>query len=98
MTSGDQGLPEHIAAIFKRLAAELTFIYLTWSVWKELFTVSSQRVELMNQLAPGFFVLAQDALVQDLILRFCRLCDPSRSFGHDNLSLRRLVDGIDPHA
>lgn len=98
MTSGDQGLPEHIATIFERLAAELAFVYQTWSVWKELFTVSSQPVELMNQLAPGFFVLAQDALVQDVILRCCRLCEPSRSFGHDHLSLGRLVDGIDAGA
>ena len=94
MISDQQGLPRDIETIFERLATELAFLDRTWSMWKELFTISKDRVKLMNQLAPGFFALAGDALMHDVILRFCRLSDPPRTGCHAHLSLKTLVDKI----
>ena len=63
----------------------------TWCIYRQLFGTSEARVDLLNEVAPGFAGVVQPVLLDSVILGICRLCDPSSMSGNDNLSLKRLV-------
>ena len=47
-------------------------------------------MELLNSAAPAFFYQLQGTLWEDVLLHICRLTDPAKSFGKENLTLQRL--------
>jgi hypothetical protein len=57
---------------------------------------TAENVALLNRSAPRFFAIGQMTWLQDVYLSFCRLTDPPRSAGKDNLCFERYVELIDP--
>ena len=55
---------------------------------------SADRVKVLSDLAPAFFVRHQGALLNQIILSLSQLTDSKQSCGHDNLTYTCLLDGL----
>lgn len=80
--------------VYEKIASEFTRLHTMWREYKSLFT-QDENVHLLNQTASSFFGMVQIELFNGVLLRICRLLDPSSS-GNDkeNLTLNRLCDLI----
>lgn len=83
-------IPEEIRDIGMRLCEDVTVLHTKWSLYLELFG-SPENTALMSDLARAFFHTVEESLRNDLILSICRLSDPSRTLGGDNISFATLV-------
>ncbi len=82
---------EDLGKQYHALWQELSWLYLKWSEYVELYGTKPSRIELLNNAAPSFFRLVQDALWENTLLHLARLTDPPSS-GRDkeNLTIKRL--------
>lgn len=89
-------LGERLGRLMFALNNEAAWLNLKWNDYCVLFGTSEERVDLLNEAIPGFVVTMQDALWDDVLLHICRLTDPPKSVGRDNLSLAQLLPLVDP--
>jgi hypothetical protein len=85
-----EGIPEEIRGICTRLCEDVARLHLKWGFYLELFG-SLENTALLSATARAFFRTVEESLRTDMILSICRLSDPSRTLGGDNLSLATLV-------
>lgn len=85
---------EELGSIYSQLWQELAWLYRTWAEYVALFGTKESRVTLLNNVAPAFTRIVQDALWEGVILHIARLTDPVRSMGKSNLSVRALEDAV----
>ena len=76
------------------LYQELAWLHIKWQQFRDLFGKDPARIELLNSIAPLFFYYLQQTLYDDVLLHLARLTDPPRSFGRENLTVRRLPELI----
>lgn len=70
---------------------EVVWLHLKVTEFVELFGSKPSRVDLLNQSAPAFFRMVQDALWEDIVLHIARLTDPPKSPGAKaNLTIGNL--------
>ena len=83
-------LGEEFGTAFYELWCEWVWGLLRLNEYRTLFS-RSEDVRLLNDLLGGSFAWdIQQVFWDDLLLRICRLTDPVRSGGKDNLSITRL--------
>ncbi len=85
---------EPVGSIYSQLWQELAWLYRTWAEFVALFGTKESRVTLLNEAAPAFTRIVQDALWEGVILHIARLTDPPKSMGKTNLSVCALEDAI----
>jgi hypothetical protein len=68
----------------------------TWKIYHQLYGTRQERLDLLNTWVPDFAGIVQRVLWDSVILGICRLCDPPVHLGNKNLTLKRLVDSLDP--
>lgn len=85
-----------LGTLFWGLWNECAWLHRKWGEYLVLFGTEPERVELLNAAAPSFFRLVQHSLGHDVLLRICRLTDPPKSAGKENLTLRRLPALVAP--
>jgi len=85
-----QGLGPLYHALYK----DVTWLHAKWLEYRKLYAQSEERVDLLNRTAPFFFRLVQDVLWKDVLLHIARLTDPPKHQKFENLTLRRLPDGV----
>ena len=90
------GLPDGLQPLYDSLSNELVWIHAKWQLYRQLFATSQEDVDLLNRTAPFFFRVLQQTLFEDMLISICRLADPSRSVGKDNLSLAQLLEQLAP--
>jgi hypothetical protein len=83
-------IPEGIRDLCTRLRQDVAILHLKWSSYLELFG-SPERAALLSETARACFQIIDESLRNDIILSICRLSDPSRTLGGDNVSLATLV-------
>jgi hypothetical protein len=83
-------IPEAIRESCLRLCEDVAMLHLKWSYYLELFG-SRENTALCSDTARAFFQILEEALRNDIILAICRLSDPSRMLGGDNLSFAAVV-------
>jgi hypothetical protein len=100
--SAAQAKVEHIHAmgselggLYDALWQEVASLHSKWSEYVILFGTKPSRIDLLNQAAPSFFRLIQDALWEDAVLHIARLIDSPMSVGKPNLSVRRIPQLIE---
>ena len=75
------------------------YIEIKWAEYKELFGTSPRRIELLNSAAGLFFRILQDTLWEDALLHLCRLTDPAKMHGKENLfevdDIKARIPGIE---
>ncbi|HMF10718.1 MAG TPA: hypothetical protein VKE94_00380 [Gemmataceae bacterium] len=82
--------------MYNALDHVLVWLYARWNMYRQVFGTSENRINLLNELAPAFFKVCQDAIWADIRMELCRLADPAETCGKPNLTLQRLVKLIDP--
>jgi hypothetical protein len=86
----DSRLPEDICEIFMWLCQDIASLQSKWSFYLELFS-SQENVTLLSDMAPSSFQIIEESLRSDLMISICRLSDPDKSLGKDNLSFKTLI-------
>ena len=64
---------------------------LIWENFRHLFATDKKHVDIMNAVSGGFFVLTQQLLFDDAILRVSKLTDPAGNKHQENMSLELLL-------
>jgi hypothetical protein len=85
-------LPRDLKDAFETLSDDITWTNTYWYIYRQLFRTSENYVDIMNQCAPNFFLIVQQALVDLVILRLFRLGDPVKQKGRKNLSLEIICN------
>jgi hypothetical protein len=86
-------MPTEIIHIFERLSSELSGLHARWKIYNQLF-IDQKRIDLLNESAGSLFYLIERVICDDLLLGICRLTDPAKSYGKDNLTLEQLLNII----
>lgn len=81
-----------LGLLYSRLWADCTHLHMTWGEYLVLFGTSEENVKLLNQAAPAFARMMQDALWENVLMHMCRLVDNRTTMGKDNLTLKRLPE------
>jgi hypothetical protein len=84
-------MPPEVTGIFRPLHDHVVFIRIKWGMFRQLFGIEADRIDLLNRFAAGFFGVAQQVMYDDLVQSLFRLTDPATSCGHPNLCLDRLA-------
>ena len=92
-------MPSEIREVYEPLEQEIVWLHVKWRFYCQLFGASEERIELLNDIAPLFFRVCQDVLLDDVIISISRLADQLRTgdrhSARESLSLLRLVVLID---
>jgi hypothetical protein len=83
-------LPENIRDSFMWLCQDVASLQHKWDFYLELFG-KNQNTDLLSELAPASFNIIFETLQNDITMAICRLSDPPKSMGQENLSLATLV-------
>ena len=90
-------MPDEIAEYYRILDKDVTIIHARWNTYLQLFESGPKRIQLLEKIASTFFVDVYLLMRDDIVLSLSRLTDPATSFGHDNLSLQRLIETTEQH-
>jgi hypothetical protein len=86
-----QEMGHELGTTYAALRNEAFWAYSKWNQYKQLYARSSERIDLLNQVAGFFFGLTQTSLLEDVILHLARLTDPLDSGKNkENLTLYKL--------
>jgi hypothetical protein len=88
-------LGDALGSVYYELYNQFYWLQLKWQQYGELFGTSSKRIDLLNEAAPSFFHVVQDALWDDLLIHISRLTDGPKSRGRENLTFAVLPDLIE---
>lgn len=86
-------LAEDVQPVFQDICQDLASLNGKWRLYLDLFS-GKETVALLNEMAMGAFQTVEEALRIDLTMSICRLSDPLRSSGQENLSLEVLVQKL----
>lgn len=84
-------LPENIRESFMWLCQDVASLQHKWDFYKELFG-KDENTDLLSELAPVSFNIILETLQSDITMAICRLSDPQKSMGQENLSLSTLAN------
>ena len=87
-------MPTPLGEIHYRLHDEIAWLHIKRADFCRLYATGQERVDLLNAAAPAFFHYLQRMMWEDVLLHLCRVTDPVKSRGHDNLSIMRIPDAI----
>ena len=87
-------MPVPLGEIHHWLHDELAWLHIKWSDFRRLYATSQDRVDLLNAVAPAFFHQFQRLMWEDVLLHLCRMTDPIKTMGHDNLTIMRIPDAV----
>jgi hypothetical protein len=85
-------MPAPLGEIHYALHNEVAWLHVKWKNYRALFARDQETIDLLNAAAPAFFHALQRMMWEDVLLHLCRLTDPPKSVGRDNLTVRRLPD------
>lgn len=90
---------EPLGAIYSALWQEVATLHFHWKEYVELFGTDSERIKLLNRVAPHFFRMIQDGVWELSLLGLTRLTDPAaskvRKEEKTNLTVQALPELID---
>jgi AbiU2 len=70
---------EPLGKQYSALYQEVAILHLYWKEYTNLFGTNQERIDRLNQTAPGFFRMLQDELLLTNVLHIARLTDPPKS-------------------
>ena len=90
----DRAYPKELARTCLSIFQELSLLNLASTTYEYLFSDCQERLDLLSRTAPSFFLLVRRAFRREIVLTVARLCDPPRTAGKPNASLRYLLETI----
>jgi len=91
----DPKLPEEIREIFMWLCQDVVSLRGKWDFYLGLFS-NEENTALLNRLARASFHIIEESLRNDMTMGICRLSDPHKTLGKENLSLETLIQRCNP--
>lgn len=88
-------LPEEIYDIFEKLKTDIVWLHGRWIIFEQLYGISQERVELLNEIASTYFRITQDVLLDDILIRIGRITDKPIMRNNENLSLGQIILRLD---
>jgi AbiU2 len=80
--------------LFDDIEYDAQWLHGKWKIFNQLFLGNLERIDLLNETTPEFFLIIQEILLENFILVFSRLTDRERIARNDNASLRQLIHHI----
>lgn len=90
----DPAFPEEIRALWAELHTEVHLLHHHWEIFRQLIGTSSERMELLNEVAGSAFRIIHDEMLNGLQLRVAKLSDPAGTGTRTNATLRSLEQGL----
>ncbi len=88
-------MPEAINEVFENLRTELVWLHGRWIIFEQLYGTSTERVDLLNEIAATYFRITQDVLLDDIVIRIGRITDKPSTGKSENLSLGQIIRRLD---
>ncbi len=88
-------MPKEITEIWDFLHGEVAWLHGRWSMYRQLFGISENRINVLNRVAPTYFGTIQKIQLDEVQLTLSRLSDPAWTGKRQNLTLETLVEGLD---
>ena len=85
-------LPTEIVDVYRSLKEEVIDLHAEWKLWRQLYGCNQQRVNLLAISADLLFGRLHQTWMDSILLRICRLTDPSKQLKFNNLVLWRLQE------
>ncbi len=82
------------AKMFESLDAELINLFYRWKIFRQLFDGGQKNINLLNRSGANVFALLQRLILDDVYLTLCRLTDPAKTAGFDNLGLQLFLNEL----
>lgn len=82
--------------MYDRIEAEVANLHEKWEIYKQLY--AKENIDLLNEVASSCFYIIHYALVDDIILSLCRLCDPPNTGDKENCTLQQLIGQLNTRA
>jgi hypothetical protein len=93
----EQLMGPDLGKIFSALGNELSTLSAIYDDCIFLFGDGNEdRLALLNDAAPAFFGRTQMTFERELMFGICRITDPVKSMGKDNLTVHRLEELVSP--
>ena len=86
---------QELGTIYTRLWNECVWLYWRWDDYVVLFGTNQECLNKLNEAAPAFFYQLQGTLFESVLAHMCRMTDPLKSRGRDNLTLELLPGLVD---
>jgi hypothetical protein len=83
---------------YQTLRNELAWLYVKWDQYLALFGSTAERMDLLNDIAPLFFRIAEDTLWDDILASVARVSGPAAVASGSAVTLRSLPDLVDDSA
>ncbi len=100
MPRPNTNMPADIVEVHELLSNELYYLYTKWNVFKKLYCVSDETIDLLNYVDEFTFRIIGEVLRDDVILALCRIMDRATTRVNkqmkDNLTLKHLSTLIPP--
>lgn len=77
---------------FDAISTDVQMLNYYWLTFTGLFWNDEDRTELYTNTAPNALRFLREALLDAIMLRTARLCDPPKTLGHHNLNLRSIAE------
>lgn len=84
-----------LAALLDEIEQDVLRLSHIWETFRYLFAGKEKHVEVMNAVSGGFFLMIQQLLFDDAILRVSKLTDPAANRQQENMSLERLLQATE---
>jgi AbiU2 len=84
-----EAMPGPLGEAYYELFNHVANLFEKWHTYRVLFD-EHETIDLLNKTAGGFFRSIQLTLRENIFMHLCRLTDPPRSAGKENLSLRAV--------
>jgi hypothetical protein len=85
-------MPADLEEVYLALWQEVSWVHVVWNQYRVLFMKSEEQASFLGKMAPGFFRVCHDSLLDDVVLTLCRLTDPLKSCGRENMVMQRVAD------
>ena len=88
-------MPASLVELWTLFYQEVIWLHARWKIYRQLYTTSEIRVQLLNEAAPVLSSLLQNALGDEVQLGLSKLADPVTNGKNRNLTLETLLNEVE---
>jgi AbiU2 len=94
MSTVDPRIPTAVHDLWSGIESEVVWLHGRWSIYRQLFGTSPERIDLLNESAGTFFNVLNQILLHDVQLSISKLGDPAGQGSRMNMTLAALVEAF----
>jgi len=85
-------MPYENRELFNAIEREFLQLRYRWGLFCQLFDSGQSNIDLLNKSGSNVFQLLQKLVIDDVMMSLCRLSDRDESMGHENASIRNMIN------